>query len=90
MLIVLANSKVAANYLVVKLHYENEGLISVAFNPGWLRTDMGNGAAGAVGMVEAPIALEEGVAGLVGQFDAASREGSGGRFFNWSGEEIAW
>ena len=43
-------SKAAVNYLVRKLHFENPKLTSMAFNPGWVQTDMGNGAATSVGM----------------------------------------
>jgi len=48
-------SKAAANYLVRKLHFENPSLTSMAFNPGWVQTEMGDGAAKAVGMDGAPM-----------------------------------
>lgn len=82
-------SKSAANYLVRKLHFENPKLTSMAFNPGWVQTDMGTGAAKGVGMVEAPVTLEDSVRGLVTQFDAASREKSG-TFTSQEGESIPW
>jgi norsolorinic acid ketoreductase len=90
MLTVSPNSKAAANYLVVKIHHENPKLTSVAWTPGWLQTDMGNGAAETVGMPEAPVTVEEGVAGLVKQFDVATRETLGGKFFSYDGTETAW
>ena len=43
-------SKGAANYLARKVVFENPKLVSMAFNPGWVQTDMGNGAAKGVGM----------------------------------------
>ena len=82
-------SKAAANYLVRKLHFENPKLTSMAFNPGWVQTDMGNGAATGVGMEEAPMSIEESVKNLVGLFDGANREKSG-TFTASSGDAIAW
>jgi norsolorinic acid ketoreductase len=67
-------SKAAANYLVRKLHFENSKLTSMAFNPGWVQTDMGNGAATSVGMEQAPMTIDESVKNLIGLFDEASRE----------------
>ena len=82
-------SKAASNYLVTKLHWENEGVSSAAFNPGWVKTDMGNGAAEKVGMKEAPVELGDSVKGLVEQFDGMGRERSGG-FWSQEGERIPW
>ncbi|RDW87996.1 putative aflatoxin biosynthesis ketoreductase nor-1 [Coleophoma cylindrospora] len=82
-------SKAAANYLVRKLHFENPSLISMAFNPGWVQTDMGNFAATSVGMAEAPITSEDSIKGLVSLFDNASIEKSG-TFTNVSGEPVPW
>lgn len=82
-------SKAAANYLVRKLHFENENLVSMAFNPGWVQTDMGTGAAKGVGMEDAPLTLGESVGKLVALFDGASREKSG-TFTAISGEPIPW
>lgn len=47
-------SKAAANYMVRKVAFENPTLVSMALNPGWVQSDMGTGAAKAVGMEEAP------------------------------------
>jgi norsolorinic acid ketoreductase len=82
-------SKAAANYLVCKLSLENSKVISQAFNPGWVQTDMGSGAAKGVGMEDAPLSLEDSVKGLITQFDAASREKSG-TFTTQEGEAIPW
>ena len=61
----------------------------MAFNPGWVQTDMGTGAAKGVGMEDAPVALEDSIKGLITQFDAASREKSG-TFTTQEGENIPW
>jgi len=70
-------SKAAANYLVVKLHHENPSLISIAFNPGWVQTDMGNFGAKTVGMESAPLTTEQSITALVKNFDDATIEQSG-------------
>jgi len=71
-------SKAAANYLVRKLHFENEGkLISQAFNPGWVQTEMGDFAAKGVGMPQAPVAFDQAIKDTVEVFDEASKEKSG-------------
>ncbi|KAF4614301.1 hypothetical protein G7Y89_g15434 [Cudoniella acicularis] len=82
-------SKAAANYFVVKMHYENEWLTTIAYNPGWVQTDMGNGAALGVGLTDAPVTLEESIKGLVEQFDSATREKSGS-FILQTGENAPW
>jgi norsolorinic acid ketoreductase len=82
-------SKTAANYLVRKLHFENQSLTCMAFHPGWVQTDMGNGSARIVGMTEAPMSIEDSIKGLVARFDGASRETSG-TFTNVTGEAIPW
>ena len=82
-------SKAAANYLMAKLHWENKDLISAAYNPGWVQTEIGSGAAHALGMEDAPVLLEDSVKGLVKQFDSVTIEKSGG-FFTQEGETIPW
>jgi len=82
-------SKAAANYLVRKLSLENPKVITQAFNPGWVQTDMGTGAAKGVGMDDAPVSLEDSVKGLIVQFDASSKEKSG-TFTTQEGEAIPW
>lgn len=77
------------NYLVRKLHFENERLTAVAFSPGWVQTDMGTGAANSVGMEDAPLSLEDSIKGLVTQFDAVTAEQSG-TFLSQEGEVLPW
>lgn len=82
-------SKAAANYLVRKIAFENPKLVSAAFNPGWVQTDMGTGAANAVGMSDAPLTLEESIEKLVKLFDAASLEKTG-TFTGIDGLPVPW
>ena len=82
-------SKAAVNYMVRKLHFENPKLTSMALNPGWVQTEMGNGSATTLGMAEAPTSLSESVDTLVGLFDGANREKSG-TFTGGKGETVKW
>jgi norsolorinic acid ketoreductase len=82
-------SKAAANYMMAKLSREHKDLISVAYNPGWVQTELGSSAAQAVGLADAPVALEDSVRGLVKQFDSVTLEQSGG-FFTQDGATIPW
>lgn len=58
-------SKAALNYVVRKIHVENEGLIAFPLHPGWVRTDMGNHGAEVMGIEQAPVSLEESVQGML-------------------------
>lgn len=60
-------SKAAANFLVRKVHFECDGVTAVAIHPGWVKTDMGQGFADAVGYKEPPMGIEECVKGLLEQ-----------------------
>ncbi|KAJ7789375.1 hypothetical protein B0H14DRAFT_3574034, partial [Mycena olivaceomarginata] len=93
-------SKAAANYLVKALDVENPALVTLAIQPGWVATDMGNAGAVANGIPRAPVGVEDSVAGILARIDAAKKETSG-RFWNYqieSGEgpsditsdEIPW
>jgi len=77
------SSKAAANFLVVAMHAEHPALIALALNPGWVATDMGNTGANANGMPQAPVSVEDSVAGMLGRIDGATREKTGGRFWNF-------
>ncbi|KAE8442533.1 hypothetical protein EG329_003248 [Mollisiaceae sp. DMI_Dod_QoI] len=82
-------SKAAANYFVRKVAFENPKLVSMAFNPGWVQTDMGSSAAKQVGLDDAPMTLEDSINGLLKLFDEASLEKTG-TFTAVSGEPIPW
>ncbi|KAJ7604490.1 hypothetical protein FB45DRAFT_956824 [Roridomyces roridus] len=94
------HSKAAANYLIKCLDSENPNLVAMAIHPGWVQTDLGNGGATANGLPAAPYTLDEAISGILGRVDGATREKSGGKFFNaviksgmpWDipTEEIVW
>ncbi|RDW62512.1 hypothetical protein BP5796_10814 [Coleophoma crateriformis] len=83
-------SKVAANFMVRKLHLENPSLVSVALHPGWVQTDMGWFAANNVGAKEIPVTIEQSVRGLLDIVDTASREKTSGKFIGYDGAEVPW
>ncbi|KAJ6475525.1 hypothetical protein C8R45DRAFT_1217142 [Mycena sanguinolenta] len=94
-------SKAAANFLVKVLDAENPTLIAMAIHPGWVATDMGNQEATSNGLQQAPVTVEDSVAGVLSRIDGATREKSGGRFWNFKAvkdgmpwdiatEEIPW
>lgn len=76
-------SKAALNIITrsmaVDLH--DEGFTCVVLHPGWVRTRMGG--------TSAPLEPEESVRGLLRVIDGLRIEHSG-RFFDYSGAEIAW
>ncbi len=85
-------SKAAVNYVTKRIHIENDGTNFTAFviHPGWVQTDMGDGAAKSLGLEKADITLQQSVDGLINVFDKSSRENSGGRFLSYNGSELEW
>lgn len=74
-------SKAALNMLSrsMALDLRSDGIISVVFNPGWVKTDMGGAGA--------PTAVEDSVRGMLAVIDRLRPEQSG-KFFNYTGEEL--
>ncbi|KAF4550792.1 Norsolorinic acid ketoreductase nor1-like protein 2 [Elsinoe fawcettii] len=83
-------SKAMLNYLVRKLHFENEALTAFVISPGWVQTDMGNAGAVSSGMKEAPVTLQDSVAGILNKVDLATRDRSGGNFQSFDEATFAW
>jgi norsolorinic acid ketoreductase len=71
------SSKAAANYLVKALDVENPSLLTLSISPGWVATDMDNGAAVAQGHAQAPVTVEDSVPGVLSRIDAVTKETSG-------------
>ncbi len=57
------------------------GVISVVFNPGWVKTDMGGPSAS--------LSVEQSVGALVARIDALTMAESGS-FLNWRGQNYEW
>jgi norsolorinic acid ketoreductase len=64
----------------------------LGLNSGWLQTDMGNRAAEAAHLSEAPHTLKEGVEAMVELLDKANREEHGGKFLAYGipGGALPW
>jgi norsolorinic acid ketoreductase len=58
-------SKAELNYIVRKIHFENPGLIAFPISPGWAQTDMGNHGAKSHGMEQAPVTVDQSIAGVL-------------------------
>ncbi|KAF7343908.1 NAD(P)-binding protein [Mycena venus] len=95
-------SKAAVNFLVKTLDAEHPSLVTMAIEPGWVATDMGNvgAAANGLGLSQAPVTIEESVTGIMSRIDGATKEKSSGKFWNFrvgqgkpwefDAEEIPW
>ncbi|KAJ7466166.1 aflatoxin biosynthesis ketoreductase-like protein nor-1 [Mycena galericulata] len=77
------SSKAASNFLVKVLDAEHKPLVALAIHPGWVATDMGNVGAVANGLPEAPVSVDDSVAGILSRIDGATKEKSSGRFWNF-------
>ena len=82
-LYMLRSSKAALNASIKSLAIDlaARSVIAVALHPGWVKTEMGG--------ANAPLSVEEGVAGLRGVIEHLTQDSSG-RFFAHDGREIAW
>ena len=76
-------SKGALNMIAkgVSIDLRPRGVIAVALHPGWVKTRMGG--------ADAPVAVEECVAGQQRLLDSLTPADSG-RFFNYDGKELPW
>ncbi|PYI06497.1 NAD(P)-binding protein [Aspergillus sclerotiicarbonarius CBS 121057] len=83
-------SKAAANFFTRKIHFENEGVATLAVHPGSVKTDSGNDAARAVGYPEAFVEIEDSVKAVVAKIDILSKGNGSGEFWGFDGSAIAW
>ncbi|PYH96480.1 NAD(P)-binding protein [Aspergillus ellipticus CBS 707.79] len=83
-------SKAAANFLVQKIDFENEGIATLAVNPGSVKTASGNEAARAVGFPEAAVELHESVDAIVAKIDMLSKGNGSAQFWGIDGTIAPW
>ncbi|KAK9422882.1 putative aflatoxin biosynthesis ketoreductase nor-1 [Seiridium unicorne] len=88
MLASYGSSKVALNYLVRRVHFENQWLTAWVMNPGFVQTESGNATAKVFGMQEAPHTIDISVGGLLSKADSATRSNTSGKFFSFNGTEM--
>ncbi|KAF9691381.1 hypothetical protein EKO04_010689 [Ascochyta lentis] len=86
------SSKVALNWLVKRLHIEEQWLTAYVSHPGLVLTDMARSFVGSDENAKAMggITVEESVAGLLKTLDAATRESTGGVFKSYDGTGLPW
>ncbi len=77
------SSKAALNAALkaASLELGSQGVVCIAFHPGWVRTDMGGGSA--------DIDVHTSVAGMR-RVLAAANDSSNGKFISYSGEHLSW
>jgi NAD(P)-dependent dehydrogenase (short-subunit alcohol dehydrogenase family) len=76
-------SKAALNdrYREIEPEWRERGIASVAFHPGWVKTDMGGASA--------PVTVSDSVRGMRQVLRTLSTDNSG-KFLDWQGNEISW
>ena len=91
---VYGTSKAALNFIVKKMHTENEDLVIFPLDPGWVQTEMGINGAVMLGfgdkVDEMLITTDVSVEGMVKVIEGSTREETGGRFKRYNGEEMPW
>lgn len=66
------------------------GLTPLYWTPGWVQTDMGNGAAKGWGMESAPDTVEKSTSGMVDVITNGTKEQYGGKVVLYNGEVQEW
>ncbi|KAK4501508.1 hypothetical protein PRZ48_007317 [Zasmidium cellare] len=85
-------SKAAANWIAGKIHREEEKLVVIPIQPGWVQTSMGEKAAEVAGMSasDVPVTIKDSVHGIVSMLDKATKAEHSGRFWDQEGNELPW
>ncbi|KAE8362109.1 hypothetical protein BDV27DRAFT_160071 [Aspergillus caelatus] len=84
-------SKLAANYMVRKFHFENKWLTAFIVDPGHVQTDMGDQGARLMGRPQAPTTVADSVAGICAWIDEATKETTSGHFvIHTDGSQLSW
>ncbi|TGO50031.1 hypothetical protein BOTNAR_0408g00070 [Botryotinia narcissicola] len=83
-------SKVALNYMVRKIHLENEKLTAFVLTPGWVQTEMGNTGATAMGLESAPVKIEDSIKRMLEKIDNATREETSGTLQSFDEKKYPW
>ncbi|KAI9840234.1 MAG: hypothetical protein M1837_001817 [Sclerophora amabilis] len=84
------SSKAMLNYLICRIHFENENLIAFPVHPGFVQTDMGNAGARQFGMAEASNTIKESIDGVVSKIDTATKGETSGKFLSFDGTPMMW
>ncbi|GAA5972843.1 hypothetical protein JCM11641_003967 [Rhodosporidiobolus odoratus] len=87
-----ATSKAAVNFIFRKIHGEEvaNNLTSFVLNPGYVWTDATRNGVDNHNMPTPSLTVEESAMATLKLVDEATRETHGGKFFDYTGEEIPW
>ncbi|KIW73212.1 hypothetical protein PV04_01346 [Phialophora macrospora] len=85
-------SKAALNWAASRIHREEDRIVVVAMQPGWVQTAMGNTAAAHAGMSpeDVPVTLADSVNGLIAVFDKADKATYSGKFWDQNDVQQPW
>ncbi|CAA9962822.1 hypothetical protein CFE70_006248 [Pyrenophora teres f. teres 0-1] len=86
-----APTKTALNWYTIRINAEDEWLNCFSIDPGHVSTDLGDGAAQAVGIGEkAPLSVKDSCEGMMQLFAKASKKEFGGKLIVYTGEVSSW
>ncbi|KAI1392522.1 NAD(P)-binding protein [Hypoxylon trugodes] len=85
-----APTKTLTHWMTKKISGEEDWLLAMIADPGWVQTDMGNSSARMLGLQEAPDRLDESCDGIVKVIDEAKKEIHGGKMWSYHGNEQPW
>ncbi|KEF58748.1 uncharacterized protein A1O9_06674 [Exophiala aquamarina CBS 119918] len=81
-------SKAAVSWAASRIRREEDRLVVIAMQPGWVGTAMGNKAAAFAGLSpsDVPVSIQDSVSGLMRFFDMADKETHSGKFWDQGGQ----
>ncbi|KAI5861162.1 NAD(P)-binding protein [Durotheca rogersii] len=83
-------TKAAGHWIAVRINNEEEKVNSFVIHPGFVQTDMGNRSAQALGLEKAFVTVDDSCDGIFKLISESTKEATGGRFWNYDGEELPW
>ncbi|KAL9085158.1 MAG: hypothetical protein Q9159_004840 [Coniocarpon cinnabarinum] len=85
-------TKAMLHYLLRKIHFEHDDITAFPVDPGWVQTEMGDGAAKLLdvpgGKAETP--TDDSVQGVVKIIDSATKASLSGKFPKFNGQLTDW
>ncbi|ROW04193.1 hypothetical protein VSDG_01053 [Cytospora chrysosperma] len=85
-----APTKAAAHWLTKRIDAEDDKLVAFVVHPGWVQTDIGNLGAKMLGIEQPPVSIKDSVDGMVPLIGKATKQATGGRLWDYTGEQLAW
>ncbi|KAL3467736.1 NAD(P)-binding protein [Aspergillus heterothallicus] len=85
-----APTKLVQHWYTKTVALQEPWLIAFPVDPGFVQTNIGNRAAGLLGLDKASITIEESSRGVFNVIDASRKETHSGKLWKWTGEEEPW